>query len=149
VGPPMTGIANLRAVPMPVGAAYVGWDGDVYQARARRSHIRRAGFAACPKETLIIADHHYEHSTMFVFDDPNAQWKPITTAPFDRDLDAIDGVCRSEYVCVLDRFSGAIHSVAPARCWRKRTFARDALRRIFATPFLSKGWMRHRHGELS
>jgi hypothetical protein len=24
---------------------------------------------------------------MFVFDDPNAQWKPIATAPFDRDLE--------------------------------------------------------------
>jgi hypothetical protein len=26
---------------------------------------------------------------MFVFDDPNAQWKPITTAPFDRDLELV------------------------------------------------------------
>jgi hypothetical protein len=24
---------------------------------------------------------------MFVFDDPKAQWKPIATAPFDRDLE--------------------------------------------------------------
>jgi len=26
---------------------------------------------------------------MFVFDDPNAQWKPVATAPFDRDLELV------------------------------------------------------------
>ena len=26
---------------------------------------------------------------MFVFDDPDLQWKPISTAPFDRDLELV------------------------------------------------------------
>jgi hypothetical protein len=91
MGPPTTGIANLRAVPIAqLGQRMSGGTARRASGHGRAALILGAGFAGLPKESI---NHRQSITTstepMFVFDDPNAQWKPIATAPFDRDLQLV------------------------------------------------------------
>jgi hypothetical protein len=62
---------------------------DVYQGTGAPLSFHAPGPRPARREASITADDHDEYTPMFVFDDPNAQWKPVATAPFDRDLELV------------------------------------------------------------
>jgi hypothetical protein len=91
LSPPTTGIANLRAVPnAQLARRMSGGTARRVSGHGRAALILGAGFAGLPQGSI---DHSQSITTstgpMFVVDDPKMQWKPIATAPFDRDLELV------------------------------------------------------------
>ena len=118
VGPERPGVANFQSPNLQSKPCTLfpmrRWDGATcFRARARRSHFRYGLIAASIKQ-------------MFVFDDPDLQWEPISTAPFDRDLSSLSTVTAS----TLFHFDVAVPPKAgsapkPERCSTRPTHWRE------------------------
>jgi hypothetical protein len=82
VGPPTTGVANLHTVPnAQLGQRMSGETARRVSGHGRAALISGAGFAGLSEGSINPPIITASTGPMFVFDDPNAQWKPVAAAP--------------------------------------------------------------------